>query len=275
MLVSDAVTRYVADRRHAGEIGARTARQLAWRLSALARACPGLEVAQLDHDRLRAWQHATGSAAPASRRAYLSTVRVFLAWCADEGLIGVDPTRRLGRVREPRRDPRALSAAQLARLRLALPDDRARLVVALMAVQGLRCVEVARLDAADLDAGRRTVTVRGKADHARTIPLADEVADQLDRWLAGRTAGPVVGLAPATLSTVVAAWMDAAGLKGRPYDGRSAHALRHTAASDLYDRTRDVKAVQRFLGHANVATTDRYLRVGDDTVIRAGLNRAG
>ena len=142
-----------------------------------------------------------------------------------------------------------------------------------MAVQGLRCVEVARLDASDLDAGRRTITVRGKADNVRTIPLADEVADQLERWLAGRHAGPVVDLAAATLSGVVAAWMADAGLKSRPYDGRSAHALRHTAASDLYDRCRDVKAVQRFLGHANVATTDRYLRAGDDDVIRAGLNR--
>ena len=31
--------------------------------------------------------------------------------------------------------------------------------------------------------------------------------------------------------------------------------------------------MQRFLGHVNVATTDRYLRAGDDDVIRAGLNR--
>ena len=273
MLVREAVERYVADRRAAGEIGARTARQLAWRLSALVACCDGLAVDGLDDAHLRAWQHSTGGDAPASRRAYLSTVRVFVTWCADEGLIAADPTRRLGRVREPRRDPRALSTSQLARLRLVLPDERARLVVALMAVQGLRCVEVARLDASDLDAGRRTITVRGKADNVRTIPLADEVADQLERWLAGRHAGPVVDLAAATLSGVVAAWMAAAGLKSRPYDGRSAHALRHTAASDLYDRTRDVKAVQRFLGHANVATTDRYLRAGDDDVIRAGLNR--
>jgi site-specific recombinase XerD len=48
--------------------------------------------------------------------------------------------------------------------------------------------------------------------------------------------------------------------------------LRHTAASALYEATRDVRAVQRFLGHANIATTDRYLAAGDDEVIRSGLN---
>ena len=85
--------------------------------------------------------------------------------------------------------------------------------------------------------------------------------------------GPVIGRPAGYLSRLVRAWLEAAGVKSGPYDGRSAHALRHTAASDLYDNTRDVKAVQKFLGHANVATTDRYLRAGDDTIIRAGLNR--
>ena len=273
MLVGEAVQAYVADRQASGEIGARSARQLGWRLGMLTRCCADVDIGDLDHGRLREWQRSVGGAEPASRRAYLSTVRVFVAWCLDEGLLEADPTRRLGRVKEPRRDPRALSAAQLARLRLVLPDERARLIVALMAVQGLRCVEVARLDVGDIDGGRRTVTVVGKADNTRTIPLADDVCDQLDHWLGGRDRGPVVGLGPATLSTVVARWFADAGLKSRPYDGRSAHALRHTAASDLYDRCRDVKAVQRFLGHANVATTDRYLRAGDDDVIRAGLNR--
>jgi integrase/recombinase XerC len=273
VLVGEAVKAYLADRQASGEIGARSARQLGWRLGMLTRCCGDVDIGELDHGRLREWQRSVGDAEPASRRAYLSTVRVFVAWCLDEGLLEADPTRRLGRVKEPRRDPRALSAAQLGRLRLVLPDERARLIVALMARQGMRCIEVARLDAGDIDTARRAVTVVGKADNMRTIPLADDVADLLERWLDGRDRGPVVGLAAATLSSIVSAWMAEAGLKTRAYDGRSAHALRHTAASDLYDRCRDVKAVQRFLGHANVATTDRYLRAGDDDVIRAGLNR--
>ena len=78
-------------------------------------------------------------------------------------------------------------------------------------------------------------------------------------WVGERRSGPLVNLKAATLSTLVAGWMAAAGIKGGRYDGISAHALRHTAASDFYDRTRDV-AAQRLLGHADLGTTGRYLR---------------
>jgi integrase len=54
--------------------------------------------------------------------------------------------------------------------------------------------------------------------------------------------------------------MAAAGLKTGPRDGVSAHALRHTAAAELLEECGNVRVVQEFLGHANVATTDRYLR---------------
>jgi integrase/recombinase XerC len=274
VLVSEAAERYVSDRHRRGEIGARSADQLRWRLTQLARTCPDLPVARLDRDHLRAWQVTVGAQRPASRRAYLSTVRVFVAWCVDEGLLTGDPTRALGRVREPRRSPRALSAGQMARLSLVLPDAEARLIVALMGRQGLRCVEVSRLAAEDYDPARRDITVDGKAANRRTIAVADDVAERLDAWLAGRTSGPVVNRSAHWLSKQVSAWMAAAGIKTGSYDGRSAHALRHTAASNLYDNTRDARAVQDFLGHANLATTDRYLRRGSDAVIRAGLNHS-
>jgi integrase/recombinase XerC len=273
MLLTDAVTAYVTDRRLRGEIGARTADQFRWRLGMLARTCPDLDIRDLGRDDLRAWQRQVGAQRPASRRAYLSTVRVFVAWCQDEGYLDSDPTRGLGRVPEPGRKPRALSAGQYARLLLVLPSDEARLIVALMARQGLRCVEVARLRAEDYDPGRRNVTVCGKGSYERTIAVADDVADLLDAWLDGRTAGLVLGRTAHWLSHKVSRWMAAAGLKTGAYDGRSAHALRHTAASNLYEATRDGRAVQDFLGHANLATTDRYLRRGSSDVIRAGLNQ--
>jgi integrase/recombinase XerC len=272
MLVGEAVEAYVSDRRARAEIGDRTARQLRWRLGALVELCEGTEIADLDRDHIRRWQAAIGSQRPASRRAYLSTVKVFCRWAADWDLLSGDPCRSAGRVKEPRRNPRGLTAAQMGRLRLVLPDLEARVIVALMGRQGLRCVEVSRLGVEDWDRGRGWIEVRGKADHERGMPVGDDVAALLGAWVGERISGPVIGRPPAALSRMVRAWMEAAGLKAAAYDGNSAHALRHTAASELYEATRDIKAVQRFLGHQNVATTDRYLRTGDDRVIRAGLN---
>ncbi|HEY2303672.1 MAG TPA: tyrosine-type recombinase/integrase [Acidimicrobiales bacterium] len=272
MLVSQAIDTYVTDRRARAEIGERTARQLRWRLGRLAEICAGVDMAQLGRDHIRDWQAAIGDQRPASRRAYLSTVRVFCRWAADWDLLAGDPCRSAGRVKEPHRDPRALSGGQMARLRLVLPDLEARVIVALMARQGLRCVEVSRLAVSDWDRGRGRIVVCGKNDDERRVPVADDVAALLGAYVGDAVSGPVIGRPPAALSRLVRAWMEAAGLKNDAYDGRSAHALRHTAASDLYEATRDIKAVQAFLGHRNVATTDRYLRSGDDRVIRAGLN---
>jgi integrase/recombinase XerC/integrase/recombinase XerD len=265
------VERYVSGRLARGEITAATARQLRWRLSTLVRTAPELPVAALRREHILAWEATIGWQRPASRRAYLSTVKVFCRWCIDEELLDVDPTARLARVRESRRVPRALNDAQMARLSLVLPDHRARAIVALMGRLGLRCGEVAALCVEDWDTAAGAVLIRGKGGHERLVAVPDDVERALRRHLRGRTSGPVVDGKAATLSRQVAFWMDVAGLKSGPHDGMSAHALRHTAASNAFDRSKDVRVVQELLGHANLATTDRYLRRANLDQQRAAL----
>lgn len=54
--------------------------------------------------------------------------------------------------------------------------------------------------------------------------------------------------------------MAAVGLKRRPRDGVSAHALRHTAVSDMLKGGAHLRDVQAALGHASLSTTQRYCR---------------
>lgn len=276
LLLADAVGAYVKGRYARGEIGVASARQIAWRLGRMAGACPaGLDVAELTATHLLDWQAIVGAQRPASRRAYLSTVRGFVRWCIDEGLLDADPTGRLARVREPRRPPRALTAAQVGRLALVLPTVRADLIVALMARLGLRCVEVARLDLADWDQDTAVLHVVGKGDNERYLPVPPDVETLLYRHVGARTAGKVVGSTAHRISRQVGGWMAQAGIKTGPHDGISAHALRHTAASDLLDNCHDVRTVQIFLGHTSLATTQRYLRRPDLDAIRAALGDRG
>jgi site-specific recombinase XerD len=65
--------------------------------------------------------------------------------------------------------------------------------------------------------------------------------------------------------------MDLAGLKASAYDGVSAHALRHTMASNMLDRCGNVRTVQGALGHVSLATTERYLRTPDLDVMRSAM----
>jgi len=110
--------------------------------------------------------------------------------------------------------------------------------------------------------------VTGKADQARMVPVYDNETRLLDRRLAGRTSGLIVGISAGRVSKLVSRWIAEAGIKTGRYDGRSAHALRHTAASRMAD-VADLRVVQEFLGHASLATTDRYVRRGSMAAMKA------
>lgn len=194
---------------------------------------------------------------------------MFLDWLVDRGVLDTNPALNFT-VKQPRSVPRALPPRRVAELMLQLPDNRARAIVQLQVGLGLRCVEVSRLSMADYDPIARTVLVKGKGSHERMLPVTEAVARALDAYLAehGRTAGPLIrsyvrpwaGIDARTISGMVRRWMRDAGVKGRAWDGISAHALRHSAASDVLEKCADVTIVQAMLGHSNAATTSRYLR---------------
>ena len=81
-----------------------------------------------------------------------------------------------------------------------------------------------------------------------------------------RTVDGTRGISYCWLGVLVAQWLRDADVKHRPLDGKAAHALRHTAASDIADIETDLRVVQQFLGHQSLATTQVYLR-------RIGLTR--
>ena len=129
--------------------------------------------------------------------------------------------------------------------------------------EGLRACEVSRLRLEDVDVRERCVLVRGKGGHERVLPLSDETWRALTAYLAEWPAstGPLVrsynepsrALTAPYIVICVGRWMRHAGVPA------SGHALRHTAASDMLRAGAHVVDVQAALGHANVATTSRYL----------------
>lgn len=164
-------------------------------------------------------------------------------WLVRHGFVAVDPTTDVAAVRLPRYLPRAVSPSAVAELLAICPDTRAQVIVLLMVQQTLRCVEVATLQIADIDFARCEMRVVGKDGHERTLPLLDELWTMLERYLDERslTSGPLIrsyrrpqdGLRADTISGMVADLMSAAGIEHRARDGISAHALRHSAATDM------------------------------------------
>jgi excisionase family DNA binding protein len=274
--------RYIRGRLARGEIGARTAIDFRTRLDALARSFGVRPLVELDRHAIEAWQEETfGPLSPAARRGYLSTVKTFCRWLVAEGLLPADPTAGVSRVRQPRRIPRALPLAACQTLIATAGDDlRARAILLLMLQCGLRCVEVANLDVADYDRAAGTIRVTGKFDNERVLPVPDEVADAITAYLAagGWSTGPLIrskagdnGIDARTISIMVSRLMAAAGLKRGSYDGVSAHACRHTAASDVLESSHDIRAVQGLLGHVHLSSTEIYLRATSLDQLRTAM----
>lgn len=256
------VRQYVRERRDAGRLAATTEPNVRCTLMNFAYSVAGAAPSDITRRDVERWVGRPGLA-PATRRRELSCIRTFWRWLTITGRADHDPTLGVERVREPRRLPRALHADQVAAALHACPDSRARLVVTLMVQLGLRAVEVSRLRVEDINLRERTVRVVGKDSHERILPLVDEAAialwEYLSEWPATR--GPVVrsyneptkGLCASVIAHYVAEWMQTAGI------AETGHSLRHTMATDLLKRGIDVKTVSASLGHANVATTSRYL----------------
>jgi integrase/recombinase XerD len=285
--LGEAVDLYIWDRYGRRELTLKSARSLADRLKLLVDALGAdLPADRLDRRAVLSWQHTVSAHAPASRRAYLSTVRTFCGWAIGEGYLTQDPTAGIARIKQPRLVPRALPQDAVTKLLEACETDSRDLAIVWLQVGlGLRCAEVAALEMADWDPISRKLFVRGKGGHERVLPATDAVCTALERYLddVGRCAGPLIRaragtsfgrdkhLAPQAIVWRVGRLMKKAGIKRAPRDGVSAHALRHTCASDALDKCGNVRTVQEILGHASLSSTQIYLRRANLDQMREAL----
>lgn len=205
--------------------------------------------------------------APESRRAYRSHLRAFYGWCVDEGLLHDDPTARVPTIRVPKGVPRPISDDDLSRA-LALADRRMRAWLLLMALAGLRCMEVAALEPRDLldtPSGPLLHLRETKGGAPATVPLHQAAVDAL-ATLPIRN-GLWWSVNPGTLSQQVNRHLRAVGVRG------TAHGLRHTAGTEFYRASgADILATAALMRHAKVDTTMVYAKLNPDRpaeVVRA------
>lgn len=223
-------------------------------------------------DQVASWVHETDTRAT-TRKSRLTKLRPYCRWLVLEEHAPTDPTLGMARIKIPSPAARDLSVAEVATLLRACPDQRAQLIVILMAQMGLRCGDVARIRIEDLDVRRHSLHVRakgGQGEPTHWVPIPTEAWLTLRSHLAGsrHASGPLVRsyqpphgqLSAQSISKLVTGWMWDAGLKLAPRDGRSAHSLRHTCAQHMIDLGADLGEVQAALGHASRRSTEIYVR---------------
>lgn len=212
--------------------------------------------------------------APNTRRSHRSSLRAFFKWATRKGYVANDPAAGLPAVRVPRAMPRPASEQAYAAAAQGAEDERVRLAAQLAGDCALRRAEVAGIAYEDMfptDEGW-VLRITGKGGHERHTPVPDTLAMDIlmhqsrhgGHWLFPNRNNPLKHLTPAHLAKLVSSHMPT---------GVSTHALRHRAGTKAYSVTRDLRAVQEFLGHANSATTEIYTHVPAAS-IRAAMNAA-
>jgi integrase/recombinase XerC len=149
-------------------------------------------------------------------------------------------------------------------------------VLALLYGCGLRISEALGLKPKDVAGGRDSLTVIGKGNKARMVPLLPQVARLIADYVAicpydlspggplfvGQKGGP---LSPRIVQLAMERLRGALNLP----DTATPHALRHSFATHLLARGGDLRAIQELLGHASLSTTQIYTGVDSERLLEA------
>ena len=224
-----------------------------------------------------AWLADKGLARSSVARA-AATLRVFYAFLQLEGNVAESPAELLAASRRDDTIPCTLSAEQVDRL-LAAPNGRTpagqrdKALLELLYATGCRASEVAGLRVTDVHLRECFCTCRGKGNKERVVPLGTRAVAAVGAWLDGHRGSFAVragGSPPwAMLSSRgnrlsrMRIWeivKEHARASGVPTD-IGPHTLRHSFATHLVAGGVDLRHVQEMLGHASIATTQRYTHV--------------
>ena len=256
-----------------------------------------LDAAKLEILELRGWlgDQARRCSSPTIARR-ISAVKGLFRFLRRRGEIDKDPAAQLASPKVRRTLPKVL-APEVAAALVEAPQPtlrrtprarevsiataaRDRALLELLYGSGLRLSEIASLDLDDVDLGAATARVLGKGQKERIVPLGPPCVSALIEWRTHRAAmrsslrpshasAMFVGrggtrLGVRRIETVVRAY-------GAIASGRNdvhPHALRHSCATHMLEGGADLRAIQELLGHASLATTQRYTHVSLQHVMK-------
>lgn len=215
--------------------------------------------------------HRRGLAGSSIQRS-LSAARSFFNYLGREEGRPRNPAASVQAPRRPRKLPKTLDADEVNKF-LSFAEDspiasRDRAIAELFYSSGLRLAELAAIDITDIDLQAQLVTVTGKGNKTRTVPVGSIALKAIQHWLQARPEVASDDDSAAALFTSnkgqrisvrsIQARLKLQGRKAGMHQDVHPHMLRHSFASHMLESSGDLRAVQELLGHANISTTQIY-----------------
>ena len=200
----------------------------------------------------------------------LSAIRSFMNYLVRENLLRTNPADGVKTPKAPKKLPGVLDVDQINQLLNIKYTDpislRDKAVMELLYSSGLRLAELVALNPIDLNIQDRSLTVIGKGNKKRMLPIGSKAIEAIKSWIKVRSqiAAPdeealFVGnrgnrLSRRSIQSRINHWAKKNGLAQDVYP----HLLRHSFATHLLEASGDLRAVQELLGHKDISTTQVY-----------------
>ncbi|CVK32642.1 site-specific tyrosine recombinase/integron integrase [Methanoculleus bourgensis] len=193
---------------------------------------------------------------PKTLHRMISTLSSFYRYLYTQGVVVANPMLGVERPRIKNQELKYLKHSQVIRLIRSIKDKRDKLIVRLIYATGVRVSELCAINVEDIDFEEQTIRVKGKGDKIRTVFVDEETLKDIDEFIGNKIEGPLfVGqqgnhISPRTVQHI---------FKENAPDGITPHKIRHSYASELYRRSKNLRVVQENLGHSSIKTTEIYL----------------
>ena len=223
---------------------------------------------------------------PASQARMISGLRSFYRFMLVDGRMDNDPTELLESPQTGERLPEVLTPEEVDRMKASIDmstaeGQRNRAIIEVLFSCGLRVSELVNMKLSAIYAEERFVRIMGKGSKERLVPISQRAVGELELWFDDRRQMRIKPgeddyvflnrrghhLTRTMILIMVKRLGEAAGIKKT----LSPHTLRHSFATALLRGGADLRVIQVLLGHADIATTEIYTHMDDESLRQAVL----